>query len=145
MTKLWSFKVGHFWGFRKTLHPSKSDLWRHLGHLSENQVFLTGYLSEEMVLERERTDFRKISMDLFWRRKERRIQKFGFRDLKINTTSGMTSSMMNLGKLGEVHKLGLFSGSNEENGKLLCYQDRQLNGNSEKLNLNNWKLIEKPN
>ena len=53
-----------------------------------------------MAVEREQIDFRKISIYLFRRKMDRRIQKNRFWDLVINTTyDGMTSSITTQGKL----------------------------------------------
>ena len=51
---------------------------RHLGYFFKNQVFLSTDLGEEMAVEREQIDFRKILVDLFRRRIDRRIQKNRF-------------------------------------------------------------------
>ena len=40
---------------------------------------------------------------------DRRVQKNGSCDLKTNTTSGMTSSIRNLGKFGEIFKMTNFA------------------------------------
>ena len=93
LTKLWPFEDAYFWCSQKTLFPRKPDLWRHLGHLFENQVFLSTDRGEEMAVEREQIDFRKISIYLFRRKMDRRIQKNRFWDLVISTTSGITSSI----------------------------------------------------
>ena len=46
-----------------------------------------------MAVEREQIDFRKISIYLFRRKMDCRIQKNKFGDLAISTTSGITSSI----------------------------------------------------
>ena len=93
LTKLWPFKDINFWCSKKSLFPRKPDLWRHLGHLFQKSRILSTDRGEEMAVEREQIDFRKILIYLFRRKRDRRIQKNRFRDLVINATSGMKSSI----------------------------------------------------
>ena len=89
------------------------ELWRHLGQILPETWFSRIYLFKQINLKQEIIIRGKKMLDLFWCRKDRWVRKYGLRDLKINTTSGMTASIKNLGKFGYVLKFAWdFRGTN---------------------------------
>ena len=139
MTKLRPLKGGNFWWSQKTLILWKSDLWRHLGPLLANRAFSSVYLGEEFPLEREGVNLRKIHMDLFRRKNERRIQKNRFQKLVTNTISGMTSLITKISKLGEAHKMLSVWLRNNDIEQLMGRMESQLIGHYVKVI---WTLAE---
>ena len=93
-----------------------------------NRAFSSVYLGEEFPLKMEGVNLRKIHMDLFRRKNERRIQKNRFKKLVINTISGMTSSITKLSKLGEAHKMLSVWLRNNDIEQLMGRMESQLIG-----------------
>ena len=105
--------------------------------------FCGAYLPREIDLKKEGITCRKILLDLFWRKNDRWVQKSGSRDLKTNTTSGMTSSIRNLGKFGQIFKMTNFAELKKMGGNVTDHFYVKWGGEYRKCGFGGWMWVQR--
>ena len=116
--------------------------------LSKNDRFSGAYLHIEIDLNQKVLIIVKYLLDLFVCKKDRWIHKNEFQDLKIITTSGMTSLIRNLGQFGDVFKFAWdFLGTNMVKYRVEVFsckkswRFRKMYSGHLKISTNGWKWL----